>query len=183
MKKPSTVAVAFGLLAIGALGVRLLAGEAADKQPAVQFGGVKPKAIPGEDEAGEDQAVLVLGGPAIAKAHRKQAQAMLDAAKAAYKTTQTDYDTGTAVFSDVCAWSRRWLDAELNLAKDRPAEIAALQDHWKRMKRYYFRIKALNKTGARGGETQKLHAIEFYVAEAEFWLAAAGGALPKKLDD
>src|SRR6185437_15375724 len=119
MKKLSTVAVAFGLLAIGALGVRLLAGEAADEQPVVEFGGVKPRIIGGEDEASGDQAVLVLGGPAVAQAHRKQAQAMLDAAKAAYKTTQTDYDAGTAVFSDVCAWSRRWLEAELNLAKDR----------------------------------------------------------------
>ncbi|HXT59358.1 MAG TPA: hypothetical protein VN699_12035 [Pirellulales bacterium] len=183
MKKLSTVAVAFGLLAIGALGVRLLAGEAADEQPVVEFGGVKPRIIGGEDEASGDQAVLVLGGPAVAQAHRKQAQAMLDAAKAAYKTTQTDYDAGTAVFSDVCAWSRRWLEAELNLAKDRAAEVAVLQDHWKRMKRCYFRIRALNKTGTRGGETQKLHAAEFYVAEAELWLAAAGGAVPKKLDD
>lgn len=183
MKKLSTLAVAFGLLAIGVLGVRLLAGEAAEEQPAVQFGGVKPRIIPGENEANGNQAALVLGGPAVAQAHRKQAQAMLDAAKAAYKTTQTDYDAGHTVFWQVYDWSRRWLEAELNLAKDRPAEIAVLQDHWKRMKRYYFRIKALNKTGARGGETQKLHAAEFYVAEVEFWLAAADGAVPKKLDD
>lgn len=44
-------------------------------------------------------------------------------------------------------------------------------------------IKALNKTGARGGERQKLEAAGFYVAEAELWLAAADGAVPKKLDD
>jgi hypothetical protein len=183
MKKLSKLTLAFGLLAIGALGVRLLAGEAADEQPAAEFGGVKPRIIGSEDDASGDHAVLLLEGPDVAQAHRKQAQAMLDAAKAAYKTTQTDYDAGTAVFWQVYDWSRWWLEAELNLAKDRPAEIAVLQDHWKRMKRYHFRIKALNKTGTRGGETQKLHAVEFYVAEAEFWLAAAGGAVPKKLDD
>jgi hypothetical protein len=162
MKKRSIVALGFGLLAVGALCVKLVAREADDAKP---------------------NAALVLDGPAVAKAHRKQAQAMLDAAKAAYKTTQADYDTGMAVFSEVYEWSRRWLKAELNLANDRPAEIAVLQEHWKRMKRSYFRIKALNKTGTRGGETQKLHAVEFYVAEAEFWLAAADGAIPKKLDD
>ncbi len=114
---------------------------------------------------------------------RKQAIAVRDAAKATYQSTQSDYDKGMAVFSEVYRWSRSWMEAELNLAKDRPTEIAALQEHWKRMKRAYFTIKALNKTGARGGEKQKLDAADFYVAEAELWLAAAGGEIPKKLDD
>jgi hypothetical protein len=175
MKQLSIVAVGFGLLAVGALCVKLIARET---------DGAKPKAeIEAETEASEENAALVLDGPSVAKKHRKQAQAMLDAAKAAFQTTQADYDAGTAVFPELYAWSRRWLHAELNLAKDRAAEVAVLQDHWKRMKRFYFRVRALNKTGARGGETQKLHAAEFYVAEAEFWLVAAGGAVPKKLDD
>lgn len=160
MKKLSIVAVGLGVVVAGVLGARLVAGEASEEKP-----------------------VLELQGPAVARAHRKQAVAVRDAAKAGYQTIQADYDLGMAVFSEVYQWSRRWLEAEINLAQDRPAQIAALQEHWKHMKRSYLMIKALNKTGARGGEKQKLDAADFYVAEAELWLAAAGGEIPKKLDD
>ena len=160
MRKLSIAAVVFGLFAVGALCVKPVAGEATAKK-----------------------SILALEGPAVAQANLRQAQAVRNAAKAAYQSTQADYDRGMAVFSDVYAWSRRWLEAELNLAQDRPAEIAILQEHWKRMKRCYFTIKALNATGSRGGEKQKLDAADFYVAEAELWLAAAGGEVPKKLAD
>lgn len=160
MRKLSIVAVVFGLFAAGAVCVEQAPGEASAEKPA-----------------------LALHGPAVARAHLKQARAVRDAAKATYQSTQLDYDRGMAVFSEVYAWSRRWLEAELNLAADRPAEIAVLQEHWKRMKRCYFAIKALNATGSRGGERQKLDAADFYVAEAELWLAAAGGEVPQKLAD
>lgn len=105
-------------------------------------------------EAGEEKPVAELQGRAVARAHCKHAVAVRDAAKAGYQTTQADYDLGMAVFSEVYQWSRRWLEAEGNLAQDRPAKIAALQEHWQHMKRSYLMIKALNKTGALGGEKQ-----------------------------
>jgi hypothetical protein len=160
MNKLVMLGVGVALLTAGAIGARLFAADEVEQQPQI-----------------------ALGNRAAAQLHPKQARAMRDAAMTTYQTTQTDYDRGETTFTEVYRWSRRWAEAELSVAKARPAEIAELQEHWKRMKRFYLRIKALNKTGRRGGEKQKLDAAGFYVAEAELWIAAFGGEAPAKLGD
>jgi hypothetical protein len=162
MKAYLIIGLLSGLLVLGGASPRIAGGGAADTAGAIQVEG-SPLPVP--------------------EVHRKQAYAVLTAAKAAYQTTQADYDDGTAVFSELCIWSRRWLDAELRLATGRPAQVAALQKHWQRMKKSYNTIKALNAAGARGGEKQKVESAQFFLAEAELWIAMAGGTVPASPDD
>ena len=51
------------------------------------------------------------------------------------------------------------------------------------MKSWYLKIKALYIAGAKGGEAEVLADARYYLAEAEFWLVAAGGTAPEKLGD
>ncbi|HUY32928.1 MAG TPA: hypothetical protein VMV69_09115 [Pirellulales bacterium] len=126
----------------------------------------------------DDDAPGVDAGAAATKAR----QAMLKAAKKTYAATQVSYQAGKAPFSETYAWSRRWLEAERALAKDKNGELAALKDHWKRMRPSYLKIKALYLGGIKGGEAETFGAAEFYLAEAELWLIEAGGTVPDDLE-
>jgi hypothetical protein len=102
-----------------------------------------------------------------------------DRARATYEATQIAYGNGTEVFSNLYVWSYRWLQAERALAETRDDELAALRGHLERTKQWYQIVKPLYDQNARGGESPKFHAAGFYVAEAEFWLVAAGGVAPQ----
>ena len=117
-------------------------------------------------------------GAAAGAAATKARQAMLKAAKKTYGATLVSYQAGKAPFSEVYSWSRRWLEAERLLAKDKDGELAALNDHWKRMNQSYLKIKAWWLGGIKGGEAETFGAAEFYLAEAELWLIEAGGTVP-----
>jgi hypothetical protein len=106
-------------------------------------------------------------------------QAMLKAAKNTYEATRAAYEVGTETLANVFLWSRRWLEAELAVTEDDETELAAFNAHWDRMNQIHGKIKALFGQGVRGGEAEKLHASEFYLAEAEFWLVTSGGSVPR----
>jgi hypothetical protein len=157
VKKTALIAASLALLLAGGVRMKLIAREA-----------------PGEDAAekqadGQDR-----------KAHFKAAKAMLAAAKKTSDLTTEEYAFGRVTLTDVYAWSRRLLDAERNIAKTKQADIDAFAGHWQRMKRLHGKVAALFQAAVRGGEAQKLHATEFYVAEAELLLVDAGGTVPDK---
>ena len=52
--------------------------------------------------------------------------------------------------------------------------------HWQRMHQLHRKVGALYFAGSRGGEAEKYHATEYYLAEAELWLADAGGEVPER---
>lgn len=68
------------------------------------------------------------------------------------------------------------------LAKSQQEDLEALRDHRQRMQRLLRITKELNEKGARGGEEQKLRALEYYVAEVDLWIIDAGGE-PTKSDE
>jgi hypothetical protein len=154
MKKSLVIVVGLSLLLVGGLRLRLVAHAAAG-----------------------DQAPF---GSAEAKAHAAQAQAMLDWAEKTYEATNASYQVGTEVFANVYVWSRRWLEAERALAETKDDDLSALLGHWNRTYRLHLKIKALYREGIKGGEAEKYRASEYYVAEAELWLVAAGGTVPDK---
>lgn len=157
VKKTALMAASLALLLAGGIEIELVAREAADKTIADTQGG-------GLDVRG----------------HFKAAKAMLEAAAKTYEATAAGYDAGTAPGQDVYIWSRRWLDAERSLAKNDHHQLAALTAHWERMHTLYRKIEALYRHGSKGGEAEKYFAMRFYVAEAELFLADAGGAVPEK---
>lgn len=120
-----------------------------------------------------------LSGGAAAKAHPAQGRAMREAAEKAYMATQAAFGTDTAPLSEVFAWSRRWMEAERNLAENKEKELAALNDHVNRMKGLHAMIHVLHNNGAKGGEEELMRASEYHLAEAELWFLSAGGKLAK----
>lgn len=99
-------------------------------------------------------------------------QNMADAAEGGYSAWRASYTGGTAVASDCYVWSRRWVEAEKALAKNKEEELAALRRHRDRMQQLFNRIEALHREGVRGGEETQYYAAKFYLAEAEVWLAS-----------
>jgi beta-lactamase regulating signal transducer with metallopeptidase domain len=126
------------------------------------------------DDAGKESNSARTAGPAQAEA----ATAMLEAAKKAYEATAAGYDAGTAPLPDLYVWSRRWLEAERNLAKTLKDQRSALMQHWDRMSVTHRKVAAMYFAGSKGGEVEKYYATKFYLAEAEMWLAQAGGDAP-----
>ena len=121
-------------------------------------------------------------GSAVAKAHPKQARAMLAAAQKTWEATSAGYDVGTETLSHVHFWSKQLLSAERASADTKEEDLAALRDYWKRTKQTYLKVQALYNTGIRGGETEKFAAASYYLAEAELWLLDAGGSVPDNVD-
>lgn len=109
------------------------------------------------------------------EARAKAAQTLLEAARKASEITTSEYDEGRVTLTMVYVWSRRLLDAERAVAKNQEQDLRALQDHRKRMQRLLRITKALHEKGARGGEEQKVRALEYYMAEVDLWLLDAGG--------
>ncbi len=57
--------------------------------------------------------------------------------------------------------------AALEAADDRAKKIEAVNAHLERMRQLRTRVKALYDGGMRGGEAEKLAAVDFFIAEAE----------------
>jgi hypothetical protein len=159
VKKIALMAASLALLLAGGIEIQLIAREAADKKNADAQGG------------GLD-----------VKGHFKAAKGMLAAAAKTYEATTAAYNAGTAPGQDVYVWSRRWLEADRNLAKNDRDQLAALTAHWERTHALYKRVEALYRNGSKGGEAEMYFAMRFYVAEAELFLADAGGAVPEKTE-
>lgn len=69
---------------------------------------------------------------------------------------------------EVHAWSMRWLQAERELSDKKADQIAALEDHLKRMKELEKRVKVLIPEYAPPFEGT---AAAYWIVEAEIWLA------------
>lgn len=150
------------------------------------YGGVRSP-IRHDSEGGPPQAMYqpLIGradARAVARQHPAEARAVLDAANDAWDAHCAVYRPETLLVEDLYPWSRRILEARRILASSQKEDIAANLGHWRRMKSRYLMIKALYITGAKGGEAEVLADARYYVAEAEFWLVAAGGTVPEKID-
>lgn len=156
-KRACLLGVSLALLLAGGTQVKLVARDAADLQST--------------NAAAAEEA-----------AYAKAAEAMLETAKATYEATAAGYDAGTITLPELYLWSRRWLEAERTLASTKEDELAALAQHWQRMRTTLRKVGALYFAGSKGGEAEKYHGAEFYLAEAEMWLVDAGGAVPDRVD-
>ncbi len=99
---------------------------------------------------------------------------MADAAKQAYSATEAAYQAGTIQGIDqLYIWSRRWMEAELKLAAAPGEQRKVYMAHLERMKALNRETAAKFNMGAVGGEAEKFHASEYYLAEAEMWMKNA----------
>jgi hypothetical protein len=72
-------------------------------------------------------------------------------------------------------WSRKWLQAILDVPAMRDERLEAYQAHRDRMKNLYDEVHAKYVVGAKGGEADRNFAAKFYLAEANLWLAQQSG--------
>jgi hypothetical protein len=101
----------------------------------------------------------------LAKERGRAARNAYEAVWAKFKP----FDLSKGDGEDVYRWSRRWMEAERQMAKSQTERVAALQGHFKRMKKLEQEVQMY----ARGTiPVQQLAATQFYRAEAELWLVA-----------
>jgi hypothetical protein len=107
-----------------------------------------------------------------AKVPQKLLQAKVDAARRTYEVIWKNNTEAFAPFVELAyRWSRRWLEAELELSDKRPDQTAAYRAHLDRMRslaqmtreRYRNRVTTIEETSA----------TEFYTSEAQVWLEQA----------
>jgi hypothetical protein len=149
MKKLILAAMAITLLAVGMIRVELVAQ-------------------PRPDAASKKAGVTVRNAEIAAKQ-----KAMIDAARATYDTLTEYFRLGRQEPNEVYVWSSYLRIAEVRAANSPDQIISACNGHLERMKRLHAGVKALSDESARGGEADRLHATEFYVAEAELFLLEA----------
>jgi beta-lactamase regulating signal transducer with metallopeptidase domain len=143
--------IVFGLIAVflaaGSLEVRLVADE-----PQLPVG------LPSLPE------------PDLEEANADYAHQMINDAKTTFRATQAAYDAGTVSMEPLYTWSRKWLQATLDVTAKRDERLAAYQEHRDRMKQLYNEVHAKFLVGAKGGEAERNYAAKFYLAEANLWL-------------
>jgi hypothetical protein len=103
---------------------------------------------------------------------QKLAEERLNAAQNAYDAVWAKFkpfDLAKGDGEDVYRWSRRWMEAEREMAKSKAERLTALQGHFERMKKLEQEVQMY----ARGTiPFQQLAATQFYRAEAALWLLA-----------
>jgi hypothetical protein len=106
----------------------------------------------------------------------ENAKARMAAAKKVYEGTfkrwQVDLTSGLS-FESMYQWSRRWLDAERDLADTKEARVAAIQAHLDRMKKLEDLVRQWHRKGF--VNNTDVAAGEFYRLEAEHWLDGGKG--------
>jgi site-specific recombinase XerD len=116
--------------------------------------------------------MVALLGAAPAKVSPELAKAKVAAARKTYEVIWKNNREGLVPFAELAyRWSKRWLEAELELGDKKEEQIAAHQAHKERMRelarvtrdRYRNRVNTIEETTA----------TEFYIAEAEIWLEQA----------
>jgi hypothetical protein len=103
-------------------------------------------------------------------------QAKLAAAKGLYDLVDRQRAAGLSGIdgwrlTDQYTWSRRWMEAERDLAPDAPGRRAAVAAHLDRMRPTLGSVEAMFKSGST--QFRDVLAARYYVAEAEQWLAEA----------
>jgi hypothetical protein len=126
-------------------------------------------------------AAVILGVAVLASPGRgddtaaANARARLEAARKTYEGMlarhRVDARAGLGA-EDFYRWSRRWMEAERDLADKPEARVAAAQAHLDRMTKWEDMVK---RAQAQGGflAPYEATAAEFYRLEAEHWLAQA----------
>jgi hypothetical protein len=100
------------------------------------------------------------------------ANSLVDAAQHEYDATVAAYQSGTVKSIDLLyLWSRRWMQAVIDASASPQDRNKAYQDHHDRMKLLNAQVSALVQTGAAGGEADKYAATQYYLAQADQWLA------------
>jgi hypothetical protein len=95
------------------------------------------------------------------------------AARDVYQLAWNDFkpfDLSKGDGEKVYRWSRRWMEAERDLANTKAERAAVLQGHFDRMKKLEEEVQAYARSTI---PLQQLAATKFYRAEAEGWLAEA----------
>jgi hypothetical protein len=106
------------------------------------------------------------------KAPDKLLKAKIEAARQTYLVAWKNHKEGfIPVVELVYRWSRRWLEAELEVDDRKTEQIAAYQAHLNRM-RDLGKV-AYDRFRLRVNTIDEVTAADFYVAEAEIWLARA----------
>jgi LmbE family N-acetylglucosaminyl deacetylase len=119
-------------------------------------------------------AALLRAAPEAAptRAPEQLLRAKVEAARKTYEVVWRNNKEGLVPFAElVYRWSRRWLEAELDLSDKKEAQVTAHQAHAERMleltrfvrDRYRNRINTI----------EEVTSAEFFTAEAAIWLDAA----------
>ena len=104
-------------------------------------------------------------------------KAMVDAAQRTLAVVEEHLRLGVRLHgdADVYAWSSYLRSAQVRAAGSREQATKAYGEHLARMQKLHNQIAAFSRRSAKGGEADKLHATQFYVAEAELLLLEAKG--------
>jgi hypothetical protein len=104
---------------------------------------------------------------------KKLAQARVEGAHKAYRVAAQSWKSAQpgAKPEDLYIWSVRWLNAQRDLSSKKEAQLSALSEHHKRMQELSQIAGAFTKTGL--GSPLDSPAADFYLREAELWLAQA----------
>jgi hypothetical protein len=99
-------------------------------------------------------------------------RARVEAARKTYQVIWTNNREALAPFVELSyRWSRRWLEAELDMSNRKPDQVAAYQAHLARMRE----LERITKDRFRNrvNPIEETTAAEFYALEAEIWLTRA----------
>ena len=99
------------------------------------------------------------------------AEARLQAGLKQYELTWSYYQQARVDSYQVYVWSRLLLDCRRDLAAKPADRIAALEEHFTRMKTLEAFIRKVRRYGF--GSSYDVGASEYYRLEAEYWLAQA----------
>lgn len=113
----------------------------------------------------------VAAGAAQAAPDKALLKAKLDAARKTYELTWKNYREGLRGAEYLYWWSRRWMEAQRELAEGKAEQIAAVQGHAERMRELERVVQNLQR--AKVGTLDEKTAAEFYRLEAEIWLQQA----------
>jgi len=109
-----------------------------------------------------------------AKTLAKLSKERVEAAHKTFQVMWENYREGRRVSDDTLyRWSLRWLEAERQLSKQQPDQVAAYKGHRDRMAELERLIRKVRRVGQ--GTVDELSAAEFYKSEAEIWLLQAEG--------
>jgi hypothetical protein len=110
--------------------------------------------------------------PQAAKASEKLIRAKIDAARRTYEVFWKDYKEGLIpVVEVVYRWSRRLLEAELELSDKKADQVAAHQAYTRRIRE--LARAARDRYRIRTNTIEEVTSTDFYSAEAELWLERA----------
>jgi len=110
-----------------------------------------------------------------ARVAENMAKAKRDAARTTYEVIWKNNREGFIPIAEIAyRWSRRWLEAELELASKKSDKIAAYQNHLDRMRELY-RITH-ERYRNRVNTIEEVSASDFYQLEARLWLDQAANS-------